>query len=147
MAKETGPERIENMVNVLRDWQALERAAMNDTAEILQDTSNPLIRAIMEIIRHDSLMHHRIQQFLIDGLTREAITVSREDVAEIWTRIEEHDKAEKKTIELATELQEKAWDPVHKVLLQYLLIDEKKHDTILEQLGQIKKGMGKASGG
>ena len=146
MAKETGPERVENMVSVLRDWQALERAAMNDTAEILQGTSNPLIRAIMEIIRHDSLMHHRIQQFLIDALTREAITVSREDVAEIWEQIEEHDKAEKKTIELAHELKDKAWDPVHKILLQYLLTDEQKHDTILEQLGEVKKGMTRASG-
>ena len=73
--------------------------------------------------------------------------MSREDVAEIWSRIEEHDKAEKKTIELASQLKEKAWDPVHKVLLEYLLIDEKKHDTILEHLAEVKKGMAKASGG
>lgn len=147
MAKETGPERVKKMVSVLRTWQGLERKAMNDTAEILQATDNQLIRAVMEIIRHDSLMHHRIQQLIIDSLTRESFTVSREDVGEIWTRIEEHDQAEKKTIELAKELREQAWDPVQKVLLEYLLIDETKHDTLIEKLGDIQKAMTRASGG
>jgi hypothetical protein len=147
MAKQSGPERVAEMVKVLRDWQALERHAMNDTAEILQETSNPLIRAIMEIIRHDSLMHHRIQQFIIEALTEKAVTITREDVALIWEKIEAHDKAEKKTIELAKELQAKAWDPVQSILLEYLLTDESKHDTILEKLGDVKKGMSRASGG
>ena len=57
MAKQSGQERIENMVSVLREWQGIERLSMNDTAEIMEKTSNPLIRMIMEIIRHDSLMH------------------------------------------------------------------------------------------
>ena len=102
---------------------------------------------VMEIIRHDSLMHHRVQQFLIDTVTMQDVTVSREDVAEIWKRIEAHDKVEKRTIELAKELKENAWSPVHKQLLDYLITDETKHDGLLEQLGEIKKGMNKASGG
>jgi hypothetical protein len=101
----------------------------------------------MEIIRHDSLMHHRIQQFMIESLTEKAVTVSREDVALIWDKIEAHDKAEKKTIELAKELQKKAWDPVQSILLEYLLTDETKHDMILAKLEDVKKGMSKASGG
>jgi len=146
MAKMSGPERVENMVKVLRGWQALERKAMSDTAEVMEKTHSPLIRMIMAIIRHDSLMHHQVQQFLIDSVTEEAVTISREDVAEIWSAIEEHDRLEKKTIELATELKEKAWSPVHKQLLDYLLEDESKHDRLLGQLNDIKRGMTGASG-
>ncbi len=120
---------------------------MSDTAEILERTQSPLIRIIMEIIQHDSHMHHRVQRFLIESLTTKDVAVSREDVAEIWEKIEAHDKHERQTIELATKLKEKAWSPVHKQLLGYLLTDESKHDTLLAQLNEIKKDMSRASGG
>ena len=147
MAKEKGPERIKNMVEVLRTWQGLERDALNTTAEVIENTENPLIRMIMEIIRHDSLMHHRVQQFLIDSVTRENVVVTREDVAAIWEQVEKHDATEKATIKLAEELREKAFSPVHKQLLDYLLTDEKKHDSLLGALNEIKVGMSKSSGG
>jgi rubrerythrin len=147
MAKKSGPERVEEMVSVLRTWQRIERQSINDMAEIVEETQNPLVRMVMEIIRHDSLMHHRVQQFLIDSVTEQAVTVSREDVAKIWEKIEAHDKVEKKTIELATKLRDEAWSPVQKQLLNYLLTDEQKHDGLLEQLDEIKTGMSKASGG
>lgn len=141
------PARVEKMVEVLRQWQGIERQAINEMAEIQEETRNPLIRLIMEIIRHDSLMHHRVQQFLIDSVTQGDVALTREDLAEIWGRIEAHDKVEKKTIDLAKQLRAEAWSPVHKQLLDYLLTDESKHDTLLEQLEQVKLGMSRASGG
>ena len=138
--------KVENFVNTLRRWQGIERESMNMTAEIMEETDNPLVRMIMEIIRHDSLMHHRVQQFLIDSVTYENVTVTREDLAKIWEKIEQHDKMEKATLVLAEELMETAWSPIHKQLLDYLLRDEKKHDHILDQLNQIKSGMTKSSG-
>ena len=145
-ATKKGPERVENMVKVLRQWQSIERQSISDVAEIQEKTSNPLIRMLMEIIRHDSLMHHRVQQFLVDSVTEQNVTVTREDVAEIWDRIEAHDKVERKTIELAKTLRDEAWSPVHKQLLNYLLADEEKHDTLLTQLAEVKKDMSRASG-
>jgi len=147
MADPKSPERAKEMVEVLRRWQSLDRQTMSTTGEILEQTQSPLIRIIMGIIRHDSLMHHRVQQFLIESLTLKDVAVSREDVAEIWEKIEAHDKMERTTIELATQLKEKAWSPVHKQLLSYLLTDESKHDSLLVQLNEIKKDMSRASGG
>jgi mRNA deadenylase 3'-5' endonuclease subunit Ccr4 len=147
MAGKSGPERVENMVKVLRTWQGIERQAISDMAEIIEETQNPLIRLVMEIIRHDSLMHHRVQQFLVESVTQKEVALTREDVAQIWEKIEAHDKVEKRTIELAQELREEAWSPVHKQLLDYLFTDESKHDSLLEGLEEIKKGMSRASGG
>jgi hypothetical protein len=138
--------KVDEMIDVLRSWQGLERQAMNDTAEIMEKTNSPLIRIVMEIIRHDSLMHHRVQQFLIDSVTKESVAVTREDIGEIWEKIEAHDKMEKKTIQMAEELKKKSWDPVHTTLLDYLLRDESKHDTILEQLDTMKADLTKGSG-
>jgi rubrerythrin len=145
--RETRMSKVDEMVDVLRQWQGLERQAMNDTAEIMEKTTSPLIRVLMEIIRHDSLMHHRVQQFLIDSVTRDSVTVTREDIAEVWDKLEAHDKKERKTIQMAEELRKKAWTPDHKLLLDYLLKDEGKHDSLLQQLDGFKKELGRSSGG
>jgi hypothetical protein len=134
------------MVGVLREWQKLERQGMAATAEISEKTESTLIRMIMDIIRHDSHMHHRVQQYLIDSVTKESPTVTREDVAAIWDSIEEHDKVEKTTIELAERLKKDAWTPVHKLLLEYLIRSESLHDSLLEQLREFKADMTRSSG-
>lgn len=138
--------KVDEMVDVLRQWQGLERQAMNDTAEIMEKTKSPLIRILMEIIRHDSLMHHRVEQFLIDSVEKDAVTVTREDIVEVWESLEAHDRAEKRTIQMAEDLRKKAWSPVHKLLLDYLLREEGKHDSLIAQLDAFKKDLSRGSG-
>jgi hypothetical protein len=87
-----------------------------------------------------------VQQFLVDSVTKESVTVTREDVAAIWDSIEEHDQIEKKTIALAEQLKKEAWTPVHKLLLEYLLRSESLHDSLLEQLSEFKTDMSRSSG-
>jgi hypothetical protein len=141
MSEKKGPDRVDEMVDGLKKWQAIERKSMEQTAEIMETTGNPVIRMIMEIIRQDSMMHHRVQQFIIDSLTREAASLTPDELSEIWNKIEEHDEMERDVINMAKNLKEKAWSPIHKHLLDYLLADEVKHDKLLEQLGELKKGM------
>ena len=138
--------KVDNMVKVLRQWQGIERRTMSFTAEISEQTESTLIRLIMDIIQHDSHTHHRVQQFLIDSVTKEATAVTREDVVAVWESIEEHDAVEKKTIELAEQLKKDAWSPVDKLLLEYLLRSESLHDSLLEQLSEFKSDMSRASG-
>jgi hypothetical protein len=141
MSREKSSNRVEDMIESLREWQSIERQAMEQTAEIMEKTDNPFIRIIMEIIRSDSLMHHRVQQVIIDSLTRETVSLTPEEIGAIWEKIEEHDETEKHVVQIAETLKAKAWTPIHKQLLDYLLVDEKKHDSLLEQLGELKKGM------
>ena len=129
----------------LRNWQAIERESIEMTAQIMEETPNPLVRQIMEIIRNDSVQHHRVQQFLIDTMITAPVNMSHEDLAEIWTKIEEHDETEKAAIKAAKNLRETTTNHVHKILLDYLLRDEEKHDTILEQLDEFKKHLSKLS--
>ena len=143
--KMSGPERIENAVTVLRQWQGIERDAIETTAQIMEKTDNLLIRQVMEIIRNDSVQHHRVQQFLIDSMTKTPLTLTPEDLAEVWGQIEAHDELERQTIELGKELLEETKDPVLKILLDYLIRDEQKHDTILGELEQFKTHMSKIS--
>ena len=141
----SGPERQKFTIDVLRQWQGIERDAIETTAQIMEKTDNLLIRQIMEIIRNDSVQHHRVQQFLIDSITRTPITMSPEDLAEVWGQIEAHDELERQTIALAKELKEQTTEPMHVILLDYLLRDEEKHDTLLMDLDALKKHMAKIS--
>jgi hypothetical protein len=146
MTGKKGAERAEHLVAVLREWQEIERNGINDLSRITEKTGNPLVRLIMEIIRHDSIMHHRVQQFLIDSETVSAPSLSRDELGDIWDAIESHDRAEKRTIELAGELLADAWTPVQKQLLGYLLQDESKHDELLRQLTELKGAMNRITG-
>ena len=109
----------------------------------MEKTDNLLVRQIMEIIRNDSVQHHRVQQFLIDTVETAAVKLSREEMGDVWARIEEHDKLEREVIGIAKELKKESKDPVHKVLLTYLITDEEKHDTLLNQLDELKAHLAK----
>ena len=143
--KPSGPERQKFTIDVLRQWQGIERDAIETTAQIMEKTDNLLIRQVMEIIRNDSVQHHRVQQFLIDSLTKTPISLSPDELAEVWGQIEAHDELERQTIELAKELLEQTTEPMHRILLGYLLTDEEKHDGILGELEDFKKHMSKLS--
>jgi hypothetical protein len=143
MVQTKGQESVDNLVKVMREWQGIERHSIDTTTRIIEKSSNPLIRQFMEIIRNDSIQHHRVQQFIIDSLTKEAVTLSHDELAQIWEEIEAHDRIEMKTIQMAKELKENCKFFVQRSLLEYLLADEQKHDFILKELDNYKKNMTK----
>ena len=126
MAIAKGPERIEKLVNALRQWQTIERKAIDSCASIMEKTENPLIRQMMEIIRNDSVQHHRVQQFIIDSLTKEQVRLTPEELGEIWDEITAHDEVERETIELAKELR--------KEIAERLLAGEEERDRAINDL-------------
>jgi rubrerythrin len=141
MAKAKGPERIDKLVSTLRKWQGIERKSIDSCAEIMEKTDNPLIRQFMEIIRSDSVQHHRVQQFIIDSLTKEQVKLTPEELAQVWDEITAHDEIERETIELAKSLKEECQFFVQRALLEYLIVDEEKHDQILQSLEDFKRNL------
>jgi len=139
--KAKGPERTAQLVDALRRWQAIERESINHTAEMMEKTDNLLVRQILEIIRNDSVQHHRVQQFIIDSLTKTPIHLKPEDLGEIWDEIEKHDAAEREVIELGKKMRDDCTMFVQRTLLDYLIYDEEKHDKILGDLEKFKKNL------
>jgi uncharacterized tellurite resistance protein B-like protein len=129
----------EELTTVLENWQALETATISHTTEVIAKTKNPLIRLLMEIIRQDSQMHYRVQQVLLDGIEKEAFTLTPEELADIWDMIEKHADMEKQTIGLAEQALKNCRLFVQRHLLTYLIEDEKKHDRLLGQLQDFKR--------
>ncbi|MEW6338983.1 MAG: hypothetical protein ACOY3Y_18725 [Acidobacteriota bacterium] len=136
--KETSTDKA---VDILVRWQDAENRTIAQTTSIIAKSKNPLVKLIMEVIRHDSVMHHRVQQFIVDSLTTKAITLTPEELAEVWDLVEEHVKMERETIGYGEELKKVCKLFVQSQLVSYLLTDEEKHDKMLGQLEQFKNKM------
>ncbi len=137
-------EKQEKLVDILKAWQHIENQSVAQTAGIIDKTRNPVIRLVMEIIQRDSAMHHRVQDFIMRTLEKEAVDLSPDDLAKVWGAIEAHIAAEKKTEELIAAARKSlagTRNVVQQYLLSYLAHDEKKHDHLLEDLALIKQGI------
>jgi hypothetical protein len=138
-------ESQEKIIANMRRWQKIENAGIASTGKIISKTENPIVRLVMEIIQRDSQMHYRIQEMIADTLEGKAIALNPDELASVWTMIEDHVKLERSTIELAQSTLEEIGKAkgmlVQAYLLEYLLKDEEKHTEILENLEKIKGGM------
>jgi len=134
----------ENIVSSMHRWQKIENASVASTGKVMEKTENPVVRLVMEIIQRDSQMHYRIQEMIADSLETKTITLTPEELASVWDMVEKHIELEKQTVKFAEEalsaLKGKKM-VVQEYLLDYLLIDENKHNKILANLETIKKGM------
>ncbi len=137
----TTAAKAKELTEILETWQGLETATISHTTEVIAKTKNPLIRLLMEIIRQDSVMHHRVQQVLLDGMERQAFTLTPEELGDIWDMVEKHAEMEKQTIELAEKALKDCRLFVQRHLLTYLIEDEKKHDRLLSQLEDFKRNI------
>lgn len=135
--KELQQEIISNM----RSWQQLENATIGITGQVMERTNNPIIRLIMEVIQRDSQMHYLVQEWIADSLESKTVSLTPEELGEVWDTIELHIELEKKSVEMA----EKSLSSLNgkgmvtqAYLLNYLKEDERKHNNLLSSLDSIK---------
>jgi hypothetical protein len=140
-AKQVQQDVVANM----KQWQEVENASIASTGQIIQKTANPFIRLVAEIIAHDSLMHHRVQEFIADSLDKKAVSLTSDELVDVWNLIENHIKVEQQTIELARQALDTTKGQqgmiMQDYLVNYLMQDEQKHNDLLVRLDDIKKGI------
>lgn len=138
-------ELQEQIVENMKKWQKIENATVAATGAIMEKTDNAIVRLVMEIIGHDSQVHHRVQQMIIDSLENQVVTLTPEELGKVWGMIESHIEMEKETVSLAEDslkaLEGKKGMVVQEYLLNFLKVDEQKHEFMLESLEKIKSGM------
>jgi len=140
----TTKEIQQQVVANMRKWQKIENAAVAITGSIIEKTDNPIVRLVMEIIQRDSQMHYRVQELIADSLEAKSLSLTPDELGAVWDLVERHIETEKKTVEMAEQalaaLKGKKM-VVQEYLINYLLMDENKHNAVLDQLATIKKGM------
>jgi rubrerythrin len=139
MAKQR--ELNEKLINTLKKWQLIEDQSVESTTKIMAKTKNPIVKHIMEIIRQDSAMHKRIQQLIIDSFEKQAMTLTPEELGDVWEMVDHHIQLERETIRLAEESRKNSKNFLVRYLLGYLMTDERKHNDVLDQMEDIKSGI------
>lgn len=140
----TTKEIQEKIVSNMKRWQKVENSSVASTGKVIEKTDNPIVRLVMEIIQRDSQFHFHVQELIADSLETKTITLSPDELGEVWEMIENHIRLEEKTIELAQEALAAMKGKkmlVQEYLLNYLLDDEMKHNKVLSNLQKIKEGM------
>ena len=140
----TMKEIQQEIISTMKSWQKVENRTVSLTGQIIEKTENPIVRLVMEIIQRDSQMHYRVQQWITDSLESGTVTLTPEELGEVWELIERHIELEKKSVEIAerslASLKGKSM-VIQNYLLSYLLEDESKHNNLLTSLDSIKRKM------
>jgi hypothetical protein len=134
----------QDLISNMESWQKIENASIASTGRVIEKTENPIIRLVMEIIQRDSQMHYRVQGLIAESLQK-TVSLTPEELGEVWGMIEDHIKIEERVQKLAEVTLESTKHSkmmlVQSYLLEYLLEDEKKHNLMLERLAGIQRGM------
>ncbi len=143
-SRKSQKEIQEKLVATMRIWQKVEDSSVASTGRVSEKTDNPIVRLVMEIIQRDSQMHYRVQELIIDSLSK-SISLSTDELGDVWDMIEDHIRIEQKTMELARGALDSIKDSkgmlVQAYLIEYLMQDEQKHADLLERLNNIQRGM------
>ena len=135
----------QDLVENMKAWRKVEIASIASTGRVMEQTENPIVRLVMEIIQRDSHMHYRVQGWISDTLEGKPVSLTPDEVGAVWGMVEDHIKLEKKTLELAEEALQAIGGAkgmlIQSYLLEYLMEDEKKHNLMLERLAAVQKGM------
>ena len=133
-----------DIIDAMKKWQRMEDASLASTGRIIERTTNPIVRLVMEIIQRDSQMHYAVEKWVADSFQDTTVTLTPDELNRVWTMIERHLELEQKMIDtvkaLLPSLKGKRM-VVQEYLLNYLLEDETKHVNLLKRLEGIKRGM------
>jgi len=131
-------KEMEELANVLKDWQGLEDQTIKYSEDLMKKSDNPFVKVIMEIIKRDSEKHKAMQQYAIDHLIKEATRLTPQDLAPLSEVLDKHIEAEAKSMEKASAALVKSKDFFTNFIISALLSDEVKHHEMLTKLEQIK---------
>ena len=140
----TTKQAREDLVKRMQHWQKVERESVASTTNVMGQTNHPLLRLVMEIIRRDSELHERIQQFIIDHVATKPVTLTPDDLAGVSAPLEKHLHLEDQMVDAVNASVEKVRGHkmlIEEYLLDFLVQDEKKHANMLHALDKVKRGL------
>jgi hypothetical protein len=133
-----------DIIDAMKKWQRMEDASLASTGRIIERTTNPIIRLVMEIIQRDSQMHYAVEKWVADSYESGAFVLSPDELNRVWALIERHIELEERMVDTVKKLLPSLKGKrmvVQEYLLNYLLEDETKHMNLLKRLEAIKRGM------
>jgi rubrerythrin len=140
----TQPENRKKFEELIKNWIVMEDSSINSADELIGQSENPFLKAMIEMVKLDSEKHKRILKTLQLSLNS-TVTFTTDDLKVIDSFVEKHAMMEKNSVATAEQALEMSSLPIPKMLLEQLLSDEKKHDAYIDELNELKLYMAKGT--
>ena len=137
MAISRSAESNEDFLKLIKKWVGIEEATLLMIKGYEGKISNPVVDVLIDTIKTDSEKHKKILNMVIQGLEG-TLVLSPDDMAQLSEFIKKHSKIEQDSVDIAEQALKKVSTPITKLLMTYLLEDEKKHDMIMDGLDELK---------
>lgn len=138
------PQNRTKFEELVKRWIVLEESTIKEANNLTGSSKNPMVKAIIDILKMDSEKHKHILQAIQKSLDS-TVTFSTDDLKVVGTLVDKHMILEKNAIETAEQALEMSSLPIPRLLLSHLLEDEKSHDAYVAELNDIKLSMAKTT--
>jgi len=127
----------EELKTFLRNQIEIENRIVKRVEENTKGTKNLLIRELLRGIAYDSMKHANMLSSLIALLESKTPFISAAESREFLDGIREHIKLEQKAIETYSILINQVEDNKVKMIISYILEDEKRHHALLKKIEEV----------
>ena len=122
----------------------MEDSTISSADELIGQSKNPYLKTMIEMVKMDSEKHRRILETIRLSLDS-TVVFTTDDMKVIDSFVEKHALLEKSAIETAEQALEMGSLPIPRMLLEQMLVDEKKHDAYMDELSELKVYMAKTT--
>ena len=126
-------ENSENLLDVMVDWQDIETGMILYTKEEIPKAKNPLTKTMLKMIRLEAEKNSLIQQMILEGVKKESINMSPEELATFSGHLNKYIEAEEKALERVEQAANWHGPSVPLSLLSFLISDLKQRSCLLKQ--------------
>ncbi|MBI5741738.1 MAG: hypothetical protein HZA16_13605 [Nitrospirae bacterium] len=120
-------------LNLIVNCQEIESRNIEYSDKEIPKARSPFIKAMLKTLKLDAERHCIMEQMIIEGVKKEAVNLSPEELADLSGHLNRHLDNEERALSLAQEALKKGGSPVPSYLLQYLVADIQQQNTILKQ--------------
>jgi hypothetical protein len=134
-------ENREQFLADLYEWLSAESDTVMRCSEVQRETNNSLVRLVAEIIQGNSRTHIRILNLIHECLTKKAISLTPDELGQIWDLVVDHLELERKSVDMAERAVRISRIFVIKQLLTYMVEDKSRDLKLLNQLENFKRSL------
>ncbi|MDT8446037.1 MAG: hypothetical protein RRB13_03945 [bacterium] len=135
--KPQSAETNENFARNIKKWVGVEDATLLMMEDYEGRFSNPMVKLMLAGIRQDSMRHKAILQTIINA-ENEPEVLTPDELGALAEFIEKHAGIEAGLMDMVSQVQDQVRNPINRLLLTYLMEDEKKHELIMDGLSEIR---------
>jgi len=127
----------EELISFLKKQIDLEKMIVEEGNRSVKGVKNVLVRELIRGIALDSMKHANMLEAMIALISGAKIFLTEEESERIGAQIKRHIELEKQAIETYSTLLEHITDERTRLLVDYILKDERRHHELLRKIDRI----------